>query len=66
MSAKNYPTLLEAIHSSGLSITKIEKLSGLRQGNLSRWLNGKVGISLKTAEKVAEALGLSMRAVKVR
>jgi transcriptional regulator with XRE-family HTH domain len=58
-------TLLEAVRESGLSLSEIARRSGLSAGNLSRWSRGELGISLRSAEAIAEALGLSLRAVKV-
>lgn len=51
--------LREAIEKSGLTPYAISQASGVSQAILSRWLTGKRGITLDTADKIAAALGLT-------
>jgi transcriptional regulator with XRE-family HTH domain len=48
----------EAIGSSGLPIRELARRSGVEPSILSRFLNGQMGISLTTFEKLAPELGL--------
>ena len=62
---KNRETYLEkqlraAIIKSGLSVYKLAKDSGVSQPVLSRFMNRKRGITLATASKLAETLGLEL------
>jgi plasmid maintenance system antidote protein VapI len=49
-----------AIDKSGLSVYRLAKDSGVSQPVLCRFVNGKRGITLATASKLAEALGLKL------
>ena len=49
-----------AIKKSGLTIYRLAKDSGVPQPVLSRFVNAKRGITLSTASKLAEALGLEL------
>lgn len=51
-------TVREAFRSSGLSIRELARRSGVEPSVLSRFMNGQVGISLMTFEKLAPELGL--------
>jgi plasmid maintenance system antidote protein VapI len=52
--------LRRAILECGLSANKLATLSGVAQPVLTRFINGTRGITLATAGKVAEALGLEL------
>lgn len=56
--------LRKAIESSGLSVYRISKKSGVSEGVLSRFLNGQRGMTLATASRLAESLGLELAAKK--
>ena len=49
-----------AIKESGLTIYRLAKDSGASQPVLCRFVNGKRGITLATASKLAETLGLEL------
>ena len=65
-SAKLERQLRQAIRDSGLTIYRLAKDSGVSQPVLSRFVNGKRGITLATASKLAEALGLELRPKRKR
>jgi transcriptional regulator with XRE-family HTH domain len=48
----------EAIRSSGLPIRELARRSGVEPSIFSRFVNGQMGISLTTFEKLAPELGL--------
>ena len=48
----------EAIRGSGLPIRELARRTGVEVSALSRFMAGKVGISLSTFEKLAPELGL--------
>jgi plasmid maintenance system antidote protein VapI len=56
--------LREAIIGSDMSRYRISKLSGVGQSELSLFVNHKRTLTLKTAAKVANVLGLDLRPVK--
>ena len=56
--------LQEAFRQSGWSIYRLAKDSGVSQPVVSRFVNGKRGITLATASKLAEVLGLELVAKK--
>ena len=49
-----------AIKKSGLSVYRLAKDSGVPQAALCRFVNGKRGITLTTASKLAKTLGLEL------
>lgn len=49
-----------AIKNSGLSINRLAKDSGVSQPVLCRFMNKTRGITLTTASKLAESLGLEL------
>ena len=53
--------LREAIRRSGLTGYRLAKDSGVPQPVLSRFINGRRGITLTTASKLAVALGLELK-----
>lgn len=59
-------SLKKAIQTSGISPYKLARLSGVADAVISRFLNGKRDITLTTAAKLAEALGLELRMKKDR
>lgn len=56
--------LRAAIAKSGLSVYRLAKDSGVSQPVLCRFVNGQRDITLTTASKLAEALGLELKPVK--
>jgi len=56
--------LRSAVKDSGLTTYRLAKDSGVSQPVLSRFLNGKRGITLATASKLANVLGLELRPPK--
>lgn len=50
----------EAVRSSGLSLNQLEKLSGVGNGQLSRFMLDKRDLRGKSLEKVCQALGLEL------
>ena len=55
--------LRRAIEASNRTAYRISKDSGVSEGVLSLFLNGRRGITLATASKLAETLGLELRPV---
>jgi hypothetical protein len=53
--------ILNTINERGLTSYALGKASGVSAVVLQRFVNGERGLSLKTAEKLAEALGLELR-----
>jgi len=53
--------LLKAILSSEMSRYQISRLSGVTEAQLSLFVNRKRTLSLNSAAKVAEALGLELK-----
>ena len=53
--------LRKAIKDSGLSQYRLEKLSGVPQPQLSMFLSGERDMTLGTASKLVDALGLELR-----
>lgn len=52
--------LRAAIKDSGMSPYRICKSSGIDQAALSRFLNGRLGLTLATVDKLADVLGLEL------
>ncbi len=50
----------QAVAGSGLSHYRICRLAGIDQGTFSRFMAGKVGLSLPTLDALAEVLGLNV------
>lgn len=50
----------QAVAGSGLSRYRICKLARIDQGTLSRFMAGKVGLSLPTLDALADVLGLDV------
>jgi transcriptional regulator with XRE-family HTH domain len=56
--------LKHAIKQSGLTVYRIGELSGIDKAALSRFLNGKLSLRLLTVDKLADVLGLELKARK--
>jgi transcriptional regulator with XRE-family HTH domain len=56
--------LLDAIKNSLMTRYKISRLSGISQAALSLFINGKRTLTLTSAAKVAEVLGLELKPKK--
>jgi transcriptional regulator with XRE-family HTH domain len=53
--------LREAIEDSGMSRYKISQLSGISEASLSLFANRKRTLTLESAAKIAEVLGLELK-----
>ncbi len=51
----------EAVEASGMSRYAICKAIGLTQGAMSRFMNGKAGLSLEMLDRLAELIGMEIR-----
>jgi transcriptional regulator with XRE-family HTH domain len=47
-----------AIDASGMSRNAVCKATGIDPGSMSRFMSGRVGLSLETLDRLAELLGL--------
>jgi transcriptional regulator with XRE-family HTH domain len=56
--------LKRAVLESGLSRYRIAEISGISEAQLSYFVNGKRSLTLPTAAKLAEVLGLELRPKK--
>jgi len=56
--------LREAIADSGMSRNQLSILSGVDPAQLCYFVQGKRSLTLRSAEKLAETLGLELRPVK--
>jgi transcriptional regulator with XRE-family HTH domain len=56
--------LRQGIIDSEMSCYKISKLAGVTESQLSLFLSGKRSLTLASAAKIAEVLGLELRQVK--
>ena len=56
--------LIEAMKASGLTLTRLAEIANVSEGMLSRFVNGKRGVTLTTASKLCEVLGLELRPKK--
>lgn len=54
-------TLRSAMQASDLSDYRISKMTGVHASVIGRFLKGERGISLTTAGKIAEVVGLELR-----
>ena len=50
----------QAIKDSGLSLYALERLSGISDAQLSRFMNRKRTLTLRSAEKIAEHIGVEL------
>ena len=55
-----------AVAASGLTRYRISKITGIDQAVLSRFMAGKVGLSMSTLDRLADALELDVVARKQR
>ncbi|MHC5121837.1 MAG: helix-turn-helix domain-containing protein [Planctomycetota bacterium] len=53
--------LKEAIKASGMNQPQLAELSGVDQGQISRFIKGERSLTLKSASKIAEALKLELK-----
>jgi plasmid maintenance system antidote protein VapI len=60
MSTPIADALKTAIKESGLTNYAIAKAAGIHQQVLSRWLDGHRDLTLKSADKIAAAIGLKV------
>jgi transcriptional regulator with XRE-family HTH domain len=58
--------LKDAISNSGLSRYALSCASGVEQSALSRFMSGERGLSLESAARLADVLGLEMRPKRSR
>lgn len=56
----------QAVNDSGVSRYAICKAAGIDQGTFSRFMRGKVGLSLPTLDALADVLGLNIVATGKR
>ncbi len=56
----------EAIRASGRSLRDLENATGISRGQLSRFLRGQRDLTLETAGKLFDALGLEVVSKKPR
>jgi transcriptional regulator with XRE-family HTH domain len=54
-------TLRSAMQASGLTDYRISRMTGVHASVIGRFLKGERGISLTTAGKIAEAVGVELR-----
>ena len=54
-------TLKQAAKESGFTDYRISKMTGVHASVIGRFLKGERGISLTTAGKIAEVVGLELR-----
>jgi plasmid maintenance system antidote protein VapI len=52
--------LRDAVHNSGRTAYAVARAAGVSQAVLSRFLNCRRGITLDTADRLAQALGLQL------
>lgn len=57
-------TLQQAIRDSDFSQSEVARRAGIDVGQVSRFLRGERGMTLATAAKVADVLGLDLRLVR--
>ena len=50
----------DAVNASGMSRYRICRTIDLNQGAMSRFMNGRGGISMETLDRLAELLGLTI------
>jgi len=53
--------LKDALKASGISLYELEKLTGVSNAALSRFMSGKRTITMETGAKLAKALHLELR-----
>ena len=59
-------TIRQAIKDSGLSLYALSHLSGISDAQLSRFMNGKRTLTIPTAEKIAEHIGVELKKREVK
>lgn len=56
--------LKRLVGESGRGISEIARDAGINKGMVSKLMNGKVGLSIESAEKLARALGHEVAVLK--
>ena len=56
--------LIKAIKASGMSLNQLATMADISEGILSRFVNAKRGITLTTASKLIDVLGLELKPSK--
>ena len=56
----------EAIENSGMSRNQLSQLSGVDPAQLCYFTQGKRSLTLKSAEKIADVLGLELKPKRTR
>ena len=59
-------TIRQAIQDSGLSCYEIARRSGVTAAQLSYFMNGKRSLTISSAEKIAEHVGIELNRKKVK
>ena len=54
-------TLTEARHISGMTQKELSELTGIAQGDISKLENGSANPSLKTLQRLAEGMGMTIK-----
>lgn len=58
--------LQQAIRDSDMSLNEIARRAGIDPGQVCRFVNGQRGMTLATAARVADVLGLELRLTRKR
>lgn len=58
--------LIDAIEQSGQTRYAISQACGVNQGTLSRFVNGKAGVTTETVDRLCAHLGLELRPISKR
>ena len=66
LTGKTTMELRDAIRKSELTQNEIARRAGIDRGMVSRFVNGERGMTLATATKVADILGLELKLVRKR
>ena len=53
--------LIEARHISGMTQKELSELTGIAQGDISKLENGSANPSLKTLQRLAEGMGMTLK-----
>lgn len=63
LEAKAFEALKTAFQASGLKQAQLAERSGLLQSLISRFFNGQAPVTISTAQKMAEGLGLTLQEI---
>jgi transcriptional regulator with XRE-family HTH domain len=58
MGAKLSDEIRDAVRKSGWTCYRIAQVTGISQATLSRFMNGKTGISLEYLDRIGELIGI--------